>query len=434
MRGATNNLLHIWWNGSQWCGWENLGGNFASAPTVCARGLNHLDIFVRGFDNQLYHKGWDGSRWSGWENLGGNLTCDPAVVSWGVNRMDCFARGTTNNLLRKYWNGSQWSGWENFGGNISSSPTACSWSYNRIDVFVRGIDQHLYHIWWNGTNWFGWENLGGILASAPTAAAWEYNRIDCFVRGTDDQLWQKSWFPKSYEDIDHQVVGYASNEEDRFADNVWDFIDEFGSTWPCSQYYWGERRFLQEDHLDFVDGADLAFISGHGNVSYIKMNSTEGCHLDECSWGSYSSPSRKGDLEFIAFESCLILSLDGDWRERWQSAPDRKRPFSGLHMACGFTTNHGESPVFELSDEFAENLEDGFSVRWAWLEATDDENDWVWWRSNVGCVMYIQPHQNETINGNSFLETIDIMNGIDPHRDRWYHDADYRLLAEHWVY
>ncbi|MFQ5821372.1 MAG: FG-GAP-like repeat-containing protein [Candidatus Heimdallarchaeota archaeon] len=228
-------------------------------------------------------------------------------------------------------------------------------------------------------------------------------------------------FAKSYEDQDSQFVGYASNEEERFWDNVWDFKDEFENTWPCTQYYWGERRFLQENHLKFVDSADLAYVSGHGSSSYIALSKGEGCGLTNSSWGSWSSNSRKGDLEYIAFESCSVLSLSGNWWERWRSTPNKKGPFSGLHLACGFTNKHKESPVFELSDEFAENLEDGFCVRWAWLEATDDEDDWVWFHNNIGCVIYLKPHKYETIWGHKA-------------KDRWYHDSDYKIYAEYWVY
>jgi hypothetical protein len=228
-------------------------------------------------------------------------------------------------------------------------------------------------------------------------------------------------FAESHEDTSASFVGYASDEEDRFYDNVWDFKDEFESTWTCTQYFWGQRRFMQEDHLSYVDSADLAFVSGHGNTSFIAMASGQDCDLQQCAWGSWSSHSRKGDLEYIAFESCKVLSLEGDWRARWSCSPNRMRPFAGLHVAGGFKNNHVESPVYEVSDEFAENLEDGYSVRWAWLEAADNENTWVWGHDNLGCVIYLRPHKNETIGGYRTY-------------DRWYHDSDYILDAEYWEY
>ena len=42
----------------------------------------------------MYHRGWDGSNWGGWENLGGVIYEAPSCVSWGSNRIDCFVRGT----------------------------------------------------------------------------------------------------------------------------------------------------------------------------------------------------------------------------------------------------------------------------------------------------------------------------------------------------
>jgi hypothetical protein len=241
------------------------------------------------------------------------------------------------------------------------------------------------------------------------------------VPTTQAALFPQYLFPKSYEDNDAQFVGYVSNEESRFVGFVTDFKDQFALSWPCSQYFWGERRFMEEDHLFHVDSADLAYVAGHGNVSYIAMSSGQPCDLTKCAWGSWSSNSRKGDLEYIAFHSCSVLGLDGDWRARWACTPNRRRPFAGLHVACGFKSIHRGSPTFDLGEEFAENLQAGFSVRWAWLEATDDENDQVWGHDNLGCVIYVRPHRDETASGRG-------------ERDRWYHDSDYVLGASYWTY
>ncbi len=73
-------------------------------------------MVCRGTDNAMYHKWWDGSSWSGFENLGGQLTSAPTICSWASNRLDCFARGTDNQLHHKWWDGSSWSQWETLGG------------------------------------------------------------------------------------------------------------------------------------------------------------------------------------------------------------------------------------------------------------------------------------------------------------------------------
>ena len=84
--------------GSQWSGWEDLGGALNFSPAVSSWAPNRLDVFVAGTDNVLYHKYWNGSSWSGFENLGGILTSAPGAVSWGNNRIDVFGRGTTNTM------------------------------------------------------------------------------------------------------------------------------------------------------------------------------------------------------------------------------------------------------------------------------------------------------------------------------------------------
>lgn len=269
---------------------------------------------------------------------------------------------------------------------------------------------------------------GDVYVATSTGTAFGPGRLwnGYFCLGDEVPTSQAALFPqflfsKSYEDNDAEFVGYVSNEEGRFVGFVTDFKDQFASSWPCSQYLWGERRFMQEDHLYHVDSADLAYVAGHGSAAYMAMSSGQDCDLTQCAWGSWSSKSRKGDLEYIAFHSCSVLSLNGDWRARWASTPNRRRPFAGLHVACGFKDIHRGSPTFDLGEEFAENLQDGYSVRWAWLEATDDENDQVWGHDNLGCVIYVNPHKDETASGRGS-------------RDRWYHDSDYVLNASYWTY
>jgi len=214
----------------------------------------------------------------------------------------------------------------------------------------------------------------------------------------------------SSEDNDTQFVGYVSDEEDRFVDYVWEFIDEFKNTWSNTQYYWGECRLLGADHLWFADSADLAYNAGHGSPSYISMSSGEGCTLTSRAWGSYSSNNRVGDLEYIVFHSCRVLVMDSNWRSRWRhysSTQSQNRPFSGLHVALGFRTKHrnGLSAGPHTADDFAENLEDGYSVRRAWYVAAKD-NRWRAFKENRNkpAIFYIRPHKYETISGHSNMD------------------------------
>jgi len=141
----------------------------------------------------MYHRWWDGSNWGGWESLGGIILDEPKCESWGPNRIDCFARGTDRAMYHRWWNGSAWGGWESLGGIILETPDCESWGPNRIDCFARGTDRAMYHRWWDGSAWGGWESLGGIILEAPSCVSWGANRIDCFARGTDRAMFHKWW-------------------------------------------------------------------------------------------------------------------------------------------------------------------------------------------------------------------------------------------------
>jgi len=362
-----------------------------------------------------------GVKWHDWFCIGNEIPLAGDFNGDGKDDLATFTRGSAGDVYVAVSTGTSFSGqgnkWHDYFGIGNEIPMAGDFNADgKTDIAVFAHDTKtgdgrgdVYVALSTGAT-FGagqkWHEWFCILDEIPTAQA---------------AAFPQDIFADSYEDGSAEFVGYVSNEEDRFKGNVWDFKDEFDNTWPCSQYYWGERRFMQEDHLTFVDSADLAFVSGHGNASFIVMTSGQDCDLTACSWGSWSSNSRRGDLEYIVFESCSVLSLDGDWRARWACTPHQRRPFAGLHVAGGFKNSHWESPVYQMSDEFAENLEDGFSVRWAWLEAADDENTWVWGHDNLGCVFYIRPHQNETYGGHTSP-------------DRWYHSPDYLLDAEYWEY
>lgn len=206
------------------------------------------------------------------------------------------------------------------------------------------------------------------------------------------------------EDTDHQYVGYVSNEESRFTGYVWGFIAEFGGWggWQRTQYYWGQARFLGRDHLYFADSADLAYIAGHGSASYIVMSAGQGVWLPNVALGSYSTSDRRGDLEYIVFHSCKVTQMDSAWRSRWRhyySTRNQKRPFSGLHVAMGFRTNHynGAGAGRWAADEFAENLKDGYSVKYSWYEAAEDARFLAGWSGNKPAIFYIRPHRYERI-------------------------------------
>ncbi|MGA1842418.1 MAG: DUF6345 domain-containing protein [bacterium] len=212
---------------------------------------------------------------------------------------------------------------------------------------------------------------------------------------------------RKYEDVDDQFAGYVSNEEDRFVDYVWAFISEFDNTWDRTQYYWGRCYMLGSSHLSYADSVDLVYLAGHGNVSSITLKDTEGsCSLSNYAWGSFSSSGGTGDLEYIVFHSCQVLKNDTDWRSRWKmSSSTDDKPFSGLHVAMGYRTNHYNGTVGagpSAADDFAENLEDGYSVKYAWYKAAVDNRSHT--SGNKPCVFYVRPHRYETISHHNSID------------------------------
>ena len=190
-RGPDNSLLHRWWTGGGWSGWESLGGVLASAPAAVSWGPGRIDVFVRGTDDAVWHK-WYAGGWSGWESLGGVINEAPAVSAWSPGRLDVFARGAGNSMYHRWYAGG-WSVWEGLGGFLSSGPAAVSWSANRIDVFVRGGEGAVWHRWYD-SGWSGWENQGGTsksIALAPASTA--PGLLDVYGMATDGSLVHETW-------------------------------------------------------------------------------------------------------------------------------------------------------------------------------------------------------------------------------------------------
>lgn len=170
--GEESNLLHIYWDGSQWSKVDDLGGSFSSPPTAISWGKNRLDVFAVDEKGALSHKYWDGYQWSGYEDLGGsNLQGQVAVTSWTENRLDIVALGDDGQYYYKYWDGAQWnpsvSDWYAKHGNFTSVPSVVSWGENRLDIYGIDSDYQLAHQTWYGSGWYPevdkWEQLGGPL-------------------------------------------------------------------------------------------------------------------------------------------------------------------------------------------------------------------------------------------------------------------------------
>jgi hypothetical protein len=183
-----------------WSGWAPVSGpppGASGPPAVAAWGPGRLDLFVRGTDRHLWHAfRTPGAAWSGWEDLGGQLASAPAAVSWGPERVDVFAKGTDGALWHRWWGGTAWSGWESRGGQLASAPAVASWGAGRIDVVAVGSDAAIWHRWWGGSGWSGWESLGGVCTGDPAAGGWQPGAFDVFCLGATTApaaLWHR-WY------------------------------------------------------------------------------------------------------------------------------------------------------------------------------------------------------------------------------------------------
>jgi hypothetical protein len=226
---AEGHLIHKWWNlslkGSNWNdGWEDLGGSLREswAPSAVSWGPNRIDVFARGTNDHLMHRWWDGTAWSGWQDLGGKLTSSPAAVSAGPNDLAVFATqsSTFADCLTEtsYTPNNQWgpvdpaTGWNPWTCGVgatlkpNTSPGAVSglwtkntdpiWSVAHVywcDNHTAGLRSMLRTSWTSGAP--AWQtpghDHGGVLTSGPAVAAYPPapNPV-AFARGLDGKLWE----------------------------------------------------------------------------------------------------------------------------------------------------------------------------------------------------------------------------------------------------
>lgn len=194
-RRADHQIYHKIYDGSNWGGFNSIGGNASSGPSICSWDTGRLDVFVRGDDSTLMHQGYIlGTGWLGWQSLGGNLEASPDAVSWGPGRIDVVVRAGGNNIQHRAYHDGAWDVWQNLGGgDVASAPAICSWAAGRLDVFYRGTDNALHHQGYNDTGWLGWQNLGGNIVGGPDAVSWGSGRIDVVVRGPNNDILHRAF-------------------------------------------------------------------------------------------------------------------------------------------------------------------------------------------------------------------------------------------------
>jgi hypothetical protein len=174
---------------------------------------------------------------------------------------------------------------------------------------------------------------------------------------------------------DREIGGYVDRAEDRFVRNVWNFVKNFqgfqtvgGNRYQEVQYFYGEPFEFNENHQDFVDKMDLAYVAAHGNSYYVQTNQSAGEGVDLRNSPAYGDLANGGDLEFMIIESCSTVASSpeaADWWTPWTPI------FQGLHQLVGFRTlSYSDNGI---PNNYANKLKANGGVWQSWFDAVNEE-------------------------------------------------------------
>lgn len=190
-------------------------------------------------------------------------------------------------------------------------------------------------------------------------------------------------FTGSYKPLmagDREIGGYVDKAEDRFVNNVWNFIKNFQSwqnigshRYMYVQYYWADPVEFESQHQYYVDKMDFAYVSGHGSAYYIQTNQSTSTGSDFRSCPAYGDLANGGDLEFMVIESCSTVAtapdVSGDWWTPWTSI------FQGLHQLVGFhTLSNSDNGI---PNNYANKLKSNGGIWQSWFDAVNEERYWI---------------------------------------------------------
>ena len=167
---VNGDVLHKYWDGSQYSNWEKFDGPFIGTPIATTWGAPNLDLWAVHPNGTLFHAYWrDGA--FGIEDLGGKFTETPQVVHWAPGRIDIVGQFAGESQYRyKYFEpySSTWSAWAEKGGDFISQPAIASWADNQLNVLGVDSDGTLKWQLWAGGQWYpafdGHYDLGNTFA------------------------------------------------------------------------------------------------------------------------------------------------------------------------------------------------------------------------------------------------------------------------------
>lgn len=127
----------------------------------------------------------------------------------------------------------------------------------------------------------------------------------------------------------------------------------------------------------YADDVDIVFFSGHGSMAGPVFGI-----VDKDDGRARPRDMRLGnrDCEWIVFDACQVLERDN------LNVFTRLRDcFVGLHYMLGFDTTCGDSG--DRGKKFAERLNDGWTIRDAWIractETEDSDTNWAYLRADA---------------------------------------------------
>jgi hypothetical protein len=127
----------------------------------------------------------------------------------------------------------------------------------------------------------------------------------------------------------------------------------------------------------YADDVDIVFFSGHGSMGGPVFGI-----VDKDDGRARPSDMRLGnrDCEWIVFDACQVLERDN------LKIFNRLRDcFVGLHYMLGFDTTCGDTG--DRGKKFAERLNDGWTIRDAWIractETEDSDTNWAYMRADA---------------------------------------------------
>lgn len=204
-----------------WSAWDSHGGQTTGSPTAVSWDDGRIDLFVRGTDSHLRHLWWNGTQWGSWEDLGGILleNTSPSAASIAANSLDILTAGTDKQIWDKKWASKVWS-WGGIGGQTESTPGATG-SNGMLHVFVRGLDGNLFYKYRDSIGWSSWEPIDGEIAAGTGPAACSYgSTINVFVVRADHQIWQ----------LQRAVPAYAMTVKEDLKSDCRDSVSGMGLT------------------------------------------------------------------------------------------------------------------------------------------------------------------------------------------------------------